>query len=462
MLLLAKERSARDMFFRRLLIVTLIALAAAANLAAQETRAKRQPIIIIPGLTGSELVNRETGELVWFRVSRSKNDDVRLPVSPSLSRNRDLLVARDIIRGIKIVSFLPEVEIYERLLAALKNNGYHEAKWDTTDPNDAGDSFFVYAYDWRRDNVESARELIRKIEALKSRLKTRDLKFNIISHSMGGLVARYAAMYGDADIPASRPKPNWSGARHMDRIFLLGTPNEGSLSALEALLNGVDYIAGINLPWVQNLSRFDLFTLPSLYQLLPQEGAFQVFDENLQPLTLNIYEPAVWEEYNWAIWQDKNFARKFSATEQRQAPAFFRAALLRARQFQEALNANGTENVPVRFHIIGSDCKDTPGGIILRRNEKKDRWITQFDASPFTNSSGRKFTTEEIRKVIFTSGDGVVSKSSLSVDNLVTKGKSAVLPIRTQIFRCEMHSKLVTNAEVQRELFQLLGTAEGN
>ncbi|MFH4134877.1 hypothetical protein WAI79_20935, partial [Acinetobacter baumannii] len=84
----------------------------------QETRAKRQPIIIIPGLTGSELVNRETGELVWFRVSRSKNDDVRLPVSPSLSRNRDLLVARDIIRGIKIVSFLPEVEIYERLLAA--------------------------------------------------------------------------------------------------------------------------------------------------------------------------------------------------------------------------------------------------------------------------------------------------------------------------------------------------------
>ncbi|MBJ6962393.1 esterase/lipase family protein, partial [Vibrio cholerae] len=79
-------------------------------------------------------------------------------------------------------------------------------------------------------------------------------KFNIISHSMGGLVARYAAMDGGADIPASRPKPNWSGARHMDRIFLLGTPNEGSLSALEALLNGVDYIAGINLPWVQNLS----------------------------------------------------------------------------------------------------------------------------------------------------------------------------------------------------------------
>lgn len=450
------------MLLKRLFSAIFLVISAITVAAAQNAAHSRQPIIIIPGLTGSELVNRDSGELVWFRVSRSKHDDIRLPISPNLSRNRDLLIPRDVIRGIKIVSFLPEVEIYERLIDALKKNGYHEAKWDTADPGDSTDSFFVFPYDWRRDNVESARELIRKIEALKSRLKLRDLKFNVISHSMGGLVARYAAMYGDADIPAGRLRPTWAGARHIDRIFLLGTPNEGSVSALEALLNGVDYVGGINLPWVQNLSRFDLFTLPSLYQLLPQEGAFRAFDENLEPITLDIYEPAIWEEYNWAIWQDRNFTKKFTPAEQRLAPVFFRAALARARRFQEALNANGTENVPVRFHIIGSDCKDTPAGVILRRNEKKDRWITQFDAAPFTNSAGRKITVEEVRKVIFTSGDGVVPKSSLSIENLATKGKSAVLPIRTQIFRCEMHSKLVTNAEVQQQLFQLLLTAEGN
>lgn len=93
------------MSFRRLarLLLLLLTLTSAAE--AQENRQGRRPIIIIPGLTGSELVNGETGELVWFRVSRSKNDDVRLPISPTLNRNRDSLVARDIIRGIKIASF---------------------------------------------------------------------------------------------------------------------------------------------------------------------------------------------------------------------------------------------------------------------------------------------------------------------------------------------------------------------
>ena len=447
------------MSFRRLarLLLLLLTLTSAAE--AQENRQGRRPIIIIPGLTGSELVNGETGELVWFRVSRSKNDDVRLPISPNLNRNRDSLVARDIIRGIKIASFLPEVEIYERLLAALKANGYHEARWDTTAASDATNSYFVYPYDWRRDNVESARELVRKIETLKNRLKNRDLKFNVISHSMGGLIARYAAMYGDADIPAGRPKPNWKGGRHFDRIFLLGTPNEGSVSALDALLNGVDYIAGVNLPWVQNLSRFDLFSFPSLYQLLPQKGAFRAYDENLEPILLDIYEPETWEEYNWAIWQDKGFSKKLKPPEQRAARAYLRAALLRARRFQEALNANGSENIPVTFHIIGADCKDTPAGIILRRDKKQDRWITQFAPASFTNSSGRKVTAEEVRKVIYTSGDGVVPKSSLSVENILIKGKAAVLPVQTQVFRCELHSKLVTNADVQQELFHLLSVS---
>jgi alpha-beta hydrolase superfamily lysophospholipase len=35
--------------------------------------------------------------------------------------------------------------------------------------------------------------LINRIDELKSKLKRPDLKFNIIAHSMGGLIARYAA-----------------------------------------------------------------------------------------------------------------------------------------------------------------------------------------------------------------------------------------------------------------------------
>ena len=87
----------------------------------------KRPIIIIPGLTGSELINRRTGETVWFKTSRSKVDDLRLPISPNLVQNRDDLIAGDIIRGFKVGRFLPEVEIYEKLITAMQARGYREA-----------------------------------------------------------------------------------------------------------------------------------------------------------------------------------------------------------------------------------------------------------------------------------------------------------------------------------------------
>ena len=46
-------------------------------------------------------------------------------------------------------------------------------------------------------------------------------------------------MYGDADIPGGAPVPTWAGAKHFDKIFLLGTPNEGSVQALQTLLDGL-------------------------------------------------------------------------------------------------------------------------------------------------------------------------------------------------------------------------------
>src|SRR5829696_2005693 len=281
----------------------------------------RDPIIIIPGLTGSELVNAKTGEEVWFKAFRPKDDDLRLPISPVLSRNRDNLVARDIIRSVKLFGFLPETEIYERLIDSLeKRAGYREANWKTATRADATDTFFVFPYDWRRDNVESARLLLRQIETLKRRLGKPNMKFNVVAHSMGGLIARYAAMYGDADLPARAPKPTWIGARNFNKIFLLGTPNEGSVLSINALLEGFSYIGGgLNLPFIQDISRFDVFTIPSIYQLLPHDGTFVAYDEDLKPIPIDIYDPAVWDKYGWSIWTDDGFTKKFSPLEQQNA-----------------------------------------------------------------------------------------------------------------------------------------------
>lgn len=438
----------------------LFIVAGTANVSGQTTTAPappsgKTPIIIVPGLTGSELVNSKTGEEVWFKARRAKDDDLRLPISPNLSRNRDNLVAKDIIRKVEFFKVLPEIEVYERLIDALQTRGgYREASWNTATRKDAQDTFYVFPYDWRRDNVESAQLLFRRIESLKRRLGNPNLKFNVIAHSMGGLVARYAAMYGNADLSPT-PRPRWVGAKHFDKIFLLGTPNDGSVMALDALLNGFSYIGGgLNLPFIQDISRFDVFTIPSVYQLLPNRDALTAYDEDLKLVTIDLYDPETWEKYNWAIWQHDDFGKKFSPAEQRNARAFFKAALARAKRFNLALNVAGSGKIPVSFYLLGADCKETPSGFLLLRDEKKNRWETRFKASGFTHSNGEKVKDELIKPLLFAVGDSVVTKSSLEA-----VGKKLGIPVAGELYQCVGHNKLVSSAEVQDKLFDFLRVA---
>ncbi len=418
------------------------------------------PVIIIPGLTGSELVNQKTGEVVWFKAPRSKDDDLRLPISANLTKNRDNLVPGDILRSVKFGIF-PRVDVYAGLVEAFKvSGGYHEEFWDTPTANAAEKSIYVFAYDWRLDNVENARRLIKKIVDLKAKLKRPDLKFNVIGHSMGGLIARYAAMYGDVDLPAGnrKPVPTWVGAKHFAKVVLMGTPSEGSALSLSSLVNGSS-IGGlnINLPWVQNLSRFDIFTIPSSYQLLPAPGTLQVIDENLEPLNVDLYDPKVWTKYGWNPVDDKGFGKQFKLTQRRTAQAFFVAALYRARRFQDALAAV-TSAKGIDFDIVGADCKDALDTIVVYQDKKKGAWKTLFKPSGFTKFGGEKVSSDELKKVMLAPGDGVVTKRSLDTSTLskIFKLPSLLRPA-TEKLVCSEHNQLGANADVQRHLIELFG-----
>ena len=183
---------------------------------------EKPPVIIIPGILGSELINEKTGETVWFRISRSEDDDLRLPISLDLKQSRDNLLAGDILRTIDL-RLLPDVKIYQEVVDSLKSKaGYEEASWDKP-PRDLNGKFFVFPYDWRRDNVETARNLINKIDRLRAKSATPRAKFDVLAHSMGGLIVRYAAMYGRADLPKGKPRPTWIGTRYFNKVFFFGT-----------------------------------------------------------------------------------------------------------------------------------------------------------------------------------------------------------------------------------------------
>src|SRR5947209_13603792 len=322
---------------------------------ARERKGKR-PVVVIPGILGSRIVNRKTGEVVWPSAFRSRVDDLSLPTTPDLEANRDDLVAARIVETAKFAKLAPEVYVYHYLLRALEDyGGYREGDLDNPPEGGDQDTFYVFPYDWRRDNVESARLLVRRLQALKLRLGRPDLRFNIVAHSMGGLVARYAAMYGDRDLAPEGvgPKPDWSGSALINKIFMFGTPNEGSAEAFATLLDGYSVTEGTRTRFhlLSKLSREDVMTAPSIFQLLPHRAEARFLDEHLRPLSLDLYDPAIWRRYQWSAANDPVFREAYARGEPHglesptskgtlaELDALFEVVLRRARRFHEALDA---------------------------------------------------------------------------------------------------------------------------
>src|SRR5436309_8624801 len=82
------------------------------------TRKGKRPVIVIPGILGSRIVNRKTGEVVWPSAFRSHVNDLSLPTTPNLDADRDDLVASKIVETAKFAKIAPEVYVYHYLLRA--------------------------------------------------------------------------------------------------------------------------------------------------------------------------------------------------------------------------------------------------------------------------------------------------------------------------------------------------------
>jgi pimeloyl-ACP methyl ester carboxylesterase len=432
----------------------------------------KRPIILIPGTLGSQLVNKETGEVVWPSIFRSSNDELGLPIATEIDKSRDNLIAVCILQRVKFTRVIPEVEVYYDLIEALNRYaGYKEGNWDSPSENGDRDTYYIFSYDWRRDNVENARELVKRVETLKRRLNRPDLRFNIVAHSMGGLIARYAAMYGDKELPKEEHplEPDWAGASFINKLFMFGTPNEGSAEALNTLINGYSITEGLRrrVRLLNKLSREDLLTIPSVYQLLPHGNAAQFLDQNLSPIKIDIYDPKTWSTYGWSILNDPTFRRKFLDKRSNgfncsidELDNYFALLLRRAKRFHEALKATSTSAIPVPMLVFGGDCEETLAAPILLRDEKKERWITLMAPRDLRTSTNRKIPRKEVLKAMYEPGDGRVTRRSLLGEGLNNERSSALfnssLPISYAVFACGLHSEIQNNRTLQDNALTVL------
>ena len=163
--------------------------------AATRAHGGKRPVIFLPGLLGTELANEKTGEVVWPAFFRSSDDELDLPVGPDFLERRDALVPTEAIGETRLLTLLPKAKVFQEFFDAVsRHGGYRLGDMDNPPADGDRDMLYTFAYNWRRDQVESARLLIRRISELKRKLGRPDLRFNIVTVSGGGTLARYAAM----------------------------------------------------------------------------------------------------------------------------------------------------------------------------------------------------------------------------------------------------------------------------
>ena len=461
---------------RRLLFI-LIALALVSNacisprrtpnlehiFASARSKTGKRPVIVIPGILGTELINPKTGETVWPSAFRTSQEG--LPISPDLAANRDDLVPGKIVETVKLGRLIPEVYVYRDLLEALRRYaGYRDGDWANPAADGYQDTFYVFAYDWRQDNVANARELIRRIEGLKNKLNHPDLKFNVLAHSMGGLIARYAAMYGDADLPAGEGpiQPTWSGAAHISKIVMIGTPNEGSADAFSSIVDGYSITEGLRrrIPLLNKLTAEDAVTAPSLFQLMPHQQAVKFRDENLQTLDVDLYDAESWKRYGWSvIYSSPDFRRRHEQSSGSDGlnshanglDTYLAATLRRARRFHQALDAVDSSNSPVVLLAIGGDCEETLNSPVILRDQKRNRWLTLTRPREYRTANGSKISKKAATEAMFAPGDGRVTRASMLGENLFhTRDTQTGFTLsRYAIFACDLHGQLPRNKTLQ-------------
>jgi pimeloyl-ACP methyl ester carboxylesterase len=435
----------------------------------------KPPIIIIPGITGSELVNQKTGVKLWPELFPKDKEALALPISSTtLSENNDEVVAARVIESAQLIKFIPEIGVYGALLQALENyGGYRRGDIDAPPAGGDRDTFYLFAYDWRRDNVESARRLASKIAGIKQRLNRPDLRFDIIAHSMGGLIARYFAMYGDQDVlDQSQPQPDWRGAGHINRLIMFGTPNAGSMDALRSLIYGYS-VTEADKPRIvlfSNLGRAMIFTVPAVYQLLPRNDTARFYDANLDPIKADLYDAGTWKRYGWSAACDpgllarelKAQIKKFGEIEGRMAAekivaqreTYLRAVLKRAADFHRALDAPGAPPETLRLSLVGGDCEPTLAGALIVNVKGAQRTLFYPRHIP------RQLHKRAFER-LFIPGDGRVTRQSLFGLTLNPESNFGVTRAMKQtpthtLFGCEDHGDLPINPTIMDNLLTLL------
>ena len=380
----------------------------------------RNPVIVIHGFLGSRLEDDQTKKCVWgdFYIkdlitgySDKELRDLSHPmeIGKSLPDLRDSIHSVDMMNtfNLNLLGFNYKLDAYDKMISILEFAGYTNHKKDL--PKDKNfHTLFTFNYDWRMDLPYNAAKLFDFITQTRKDLKEKylefygiedyNVQFDIMGHSMGGLLARYFLRFGAQDLPedGSIPDLNWKGSEYVDKLIIIGTPNAGYLDTCLELVNGLQIAK--HTPFYPSAV---VGTFPTYYQMMPLLSTRSVvYSDDINGEPVDIFDIQVWKKLKWGLANpdQRKILQKIlpdvNSEVQREKIALdhLEKCLKRAKQFIDAMRIYGDNPKDVSKYLFVGSAVET------HRRASVDR------------------TTGKLKVIEHEAGDGKVLTASALMD----------------------------------------------
>ena len=457
-------------------------------------RAERNPLVLLPGFAGS-VVRSTLGDIVWGGIhtggimSYGRAEGLRalaLPFSERIASlspeaaagelyrlQDDDAVAKSIMAHFHTAVVLSvEFPIYAGLLKSLAHAGYRleptSLASDLGVPaNPDGVPCFVFAFDWRLDIAGLAGELDRFLDQSQARVRADrarrgaddadgPVRFDVLAHSMGSLVARYYLRHGARDVVMDEdPEINWAGSDRIARLVMLSPPNRGSMQAL------VDAVHGADEPFMPPFQPAMVTTWISVPQMFPRVEAGWLRDARGRAVDVDLFDIGLWRDNGWGPFrkdQRKTIVRLFpgvpDARERtRRLEASFEASLLRAKRFVRLIDRVPASPPPrTTLHLIAADTEPTLAG--GRLVEKKGRLELEFSDPAVREPGDSSITRWSALGDLRMAGSTERLRSTVPWDSVMFLGDTHGGLLSNRVFHDNLLYLLLESSSVRRQSTQ--------
>jgi pimeloyl-ACP methyl ester carboxylesterase len=416
------------------------------------------PVILVHGVFGARLRERDTGKEVWpggiTSLLFNSYDDIALPIDADT-----LQPAPSNLEAYAITDSAAGRDFYGAIIRTLETSGGYSKGVPGEAVTDGRRRYYILVYDWRQDNVETARRLDELINRIRSDYADPELKVDIVAHSMGGLATRYYLRYGTTDVLNSNDFPmSDQSVTRVRKVILLGTPNLGSVSGLDEFLQG--FRIGL-----RRIPTETFATMPSAYQLFPHPIRSALINTRGEVLDRDLFDVQIWRAFQWSIFDPQvreRIIKRFPNPQEGEAylamlERYFEKYLERARRFVWSLTVP-VEYSKVRHVVFGGDCELTPARLLVE--EVNGESMVRLHPSEVT----LRMPGVDYEKLMLEPGDGRVTKPSLfareALDPTVPRHRYSFFPMDHSILLCESHDSLTGNISFQNNLLNILLTRD--